>query len=106
MIDGHGTVWRPHHSDPDALRTYTLGPQVTDTFDLRSCIRTALRTVAPDVVILPGPGSNLGSAVAQTMIMERWSGIHSRDSFVARQKEEPILLSMRWPDQRERLVTR
>ncbi len=106
MIDGHGHVWRPHHTDPEALRDYTLGPQVTETFDLRACIRTALRTVGPDVVVLPGPGSNLGSAVAQTMIMEGWSDIQSRDSFVLRQNEDPILLSMRWPDQRERLVAR
>ena len=106
MIDGRGHVWRPHHSDPNAIRAYTLGPQVTDVFDLRACIRTALRTVAPDVIVLPGPGSNLGSAVAQTMIIEGWSGIHSRDSFLARQNTDPILLSMRWPDQRKRLVAK
>ena len=67
-------------------------------------LRTALRTVGPDVVILPGPGSNLGSAVAQAMIMERWSGIDSRNAFITRQNQDPILLSMRWPDQRARVV--
>jgi [acyl-carrier-protein] S-malonyltransferase len=104
MIDGRGKIWRPFHSDPSSLRDYTLGAQVTDAFDLRHCIRTALRTVAPDVIILPGPGSNLGSAVAQTLIMEGWAGITSRDDFIARQNHDPILLSMRWPDQRAQVV--
>jgi len=104
MIDGHGQVWKPVHSDPTKIRKYTLSTQVTEAFDLRRCIRTALRTVAPDVIILPGPGSNLGSAVAQTLILEGWAGITSRDAFVARQNDDPVLLSMRWPDQRARVV--
>ncbi len=104
MVDGCGRVWRPLHADPQALREYTLGTQVVAPFDLRAAIRIALRNLAPDVVILPGPGSNLGSAVAQTMIMEGWSGISSRDNFIQRQNADPILLSMRWPDQRMRVV--
>jgi len=104
MVDGLGQVYRPHSASPQELRDYTLGAQVHETFDLTLCIRTALRTVAPDVVILPGPGSNLGSAVAQSMIQEGWSGVKNRDDFVARQNRDPILLSMRWPDQRARVV--
>ncbi len=104
MIDGLGHVHSPYSASPERLRNYTLGPQVTDTFDLTLAIRTALRTWAPDVVILPGPGSNLGSAVAQTMITERWAEIGSREAFIKRQNDDPILLSMRWPDQRERVV--
>ena len=105
MIDGNGQVWRPVYSDPIALRDYTLGAQVVAPFNLKRCIHTALRTVAPDVIILPGPGSNLGSAIAQTLIAERWNGIDSRDAFIERQNSDPILLSMRWPDQRARVVT-
>lgn len=104
LIDGLGQVFRPHSASPQAIRDYTLGAQVTETFDLSLAIKTALRTVAPDVVILPGPGSNLGSAVAQTMIDEGWAGITSRDDFVGRQNSDPILLSMRWPDQRSVVV--
>ena len=104
MVDGSGQIWRPFHADTRALRDYTLGEQVVAPFDLKAAIRTALRNLAPDVVILPGPGSNLGSAVAQTMIMEGWCGISSRDDFIQRQNGDPILLSMRWPDQRMRVV--
>jgi [acyl-carrier-protein] S-malonyltransferase len=104
MFDGLGRVFRPHSADPQCIRDYTLGAQVTETFDLSLAIKTALRTVAPEVVILPGPGSNLGSAVAQIMIEEGWAGITSRDDFVSRQNNDPILLSMRWPDQRKRVV--
>ena len=104
LIDGLGRIFRPHSASPKAIQAYTLGAQVTETFDLTKALKTALRTVAPDVVILPGPGSNLGSAVAQAMIQERWSGIKSRDDFIARQNSDPILLSMRWPDQRSKVV--
>ena len=104
MIDGLGQVYRPHSASPEAIRDYTLGAQVTDTFDLTKALITALRTVGPDVVILPGPGSNLGSAVAQSMIQEQWAGIRNREAFISRQNNDPILLSMRWPDQRSRVV--
>lgn len=104
LIDGLGRVFKPYSAEPAVVRDYTLGAQVTDTFDLTRALKTALRTVGPDVVILPGPGSNLGSAVAQSMIMEGWAGIHHRDAFISRQNSDPILLSMRWPDQRVRVV--
>lgn len=104
MVDGHGRVYQPHSASPEAIRDYTLGAQVSDTFDLTQALRTALRTVGPDVVILPGPGSNLGSAVAQSMIQENWAGIRNRESFISRQNSDPILLSMRWPDQRALVV--
>ena len=104
MIDGFGRLHRAGSADPQRIRDYTLGDQVTDAFDLRCCIRTALRTVGPDVVILPGPGSNLGSAVAQVMIEEGWSNLQSKEEFIERQNTAPIVLSMRWPDQRVRVV--
>ena len=104
MIDGFGRVHRAGSADPNLIRNYTLGDQVTEAFDLRSCIRTALRTFGPDVVILPGPGSNLGSSVAQVMIEERWSNLGSKDEFIERQNTAPIVLSMRWPDQRNRVT--
>jgi [acyl-carrier-protein] S-malonyltransferase len=104
MIDGSGAVWPAKYSSGDSIRKYTLTRQVTDTFDLTACIRTALRTSAPDVVVLPGPGSNLGSAVAQVLISEGWAGISNRDDFIKRQNSDPILLSMRWPDQRKLVV--
>ena len=104
LIDGLGRVFRPYSASPEIIRDYTLGAQVIETFDLTRALTTAFRTVGPDVVILPGPGSNLGSAVAQAMIQEGWAGIRSRDDFIARQNGDPVLLSMRWPDQRARVV--
>lgn len=104
LIDGTGRVWRPHHADPEGLRDYTLGAQLTEAFQLTTSIRTALRTLAPDAVLLPGPGSNLGSAVAQTMISDGWQGLSNQDEFIARQKVDPVLIAMRWPDQRSRVV--
>ena len=104
LVDGTGRVWRPHHADPDGIRDYTLGVQLTEPYQLTRCIRAALRSFGPDAVLLPGPGSNLGSAVAQTMISERWQGLTCQDDFIARQKHDPLLISMRWPDQRSRVV--
>lgn len=104
IVDGKGKVWRPHHADPAGLCDYTLGAQITETFDLTTSIRVALRSFGPDAVVLPGPGQNLGSAVAQTMIDEGWSGLHNSADFVARQAKDPALLSMRWPDQRALVV--
>lgn len=104
MVDGAGRVHRAGSADPNAIRDYTLGAQVTDTYDLTLSIRTALRTMGPDVVILPGPGSNLGSAIAQAMIAEKWNGIDSKEAFLTRQNSKPVVLSMRWPDQRQRVV--
>ena len=106
LIDGRGRVHTPHSADPSFLRDYTLGLQVTDTYDLSLSLRTALRTLGPDVVILPGPGSKLSSAVAQAMISEGWAGIHSQDDFVNRQHQQPVLVSMRWPDERAQVVAK
>ena len=100
MIDGSGRIWRPRISDPAALADYTLGEQVMDTFDLREALRVGLREYAPDCVILPGPGSNLGGAIAQTLIRERWAGIGSRGEFLARQVSDPVVLALRRPEQR------
>ncbi len=103
LVDGTGRVWRPRISDPSALLFYTLGPQVTEPFDLTAAVRVALREYAPDLVVLLGPGNPLGSIVAQILVAEGWSGIHSREDFMKRQETDPIVVAMRWPEQR-RLV--
>jgi hypothetical protein len=104
LIDGTGYTWRPLHADTKRLRDWTLGDQVTRTFDLTASIRTGLLEYAPDVVILPGPGSSLGGAIAQIMIEIGWKGIHDRQTFTDRQGDDPVLLAMTWPNQRA-LVT-
>lgn len=104
LIDGHGQIHRPRHAAPDALRRYTLGAQVVEAYDFSLSLRVALREYAPEVLVLLGPGSNLGGAIAQTLIAEGWSGIRSRSDFVARQAQNPILLAMARPEQRARLL--
>ena len=103
LVDGTGRVWRPRISDPSALLFYTLGPQVTEPFDFTAAVRVALREYAPDFVVLLGPGNPLGSIVAQILIAEGWSGVRSREDFMKRQETDPIVVAMRWPEQR-RLV--
>lgn len=87
LIDGRGYNWLPYGgSDSAALQDYTLGHQVTESYDFSAAVRIALREYNPDQVILLGPGSTLGSSIAQTMISERWRGIKSRDDFMNAQK--------------------
>lgn len=105
MVDGAGRVWRPRHADPGALRDYTLGEQIVAPFDFQAAVRVAMREYAPDLIVLPGPGTNLGGAIAQSLIAEGWQGLDSRTAFLARQEKSPVLASMRWPGQRN-LVTR
>jgi acyl transferase domain-containing protein len=96
LVDGQAHIWRPRHADPAALRDWTLGPQVTEAYDFSRMIRTALGEYAPDLLLLPGPGSNLGGAIAQVLISAGWQGLRSRSDFLARQAtERPILWSMR-----------
>jgi [acyl-carrier-protein] S-malonyltransferase len=104
LIDGRGAHHRPFSADPSELLDYTLGEQITEAFDLTTMLSTALGAYGPEAVILPGPGSNLGGAIAQTMISMGWAGIRCKEDFLAAQRSRPVLYSMRWPDQRAALV--
>ena len=104
LVDGTGRTWRPLQADPAGLRDYTLGAQVTATFDFSTMVRAALLEYAPEIVLLPGPGANLGGAVAQVMIEAGWRGLRSRSDFLAAQETRPVLLSMGLPEQRARVV--
>lgn len=101
LLDGCGREWRPRWADPSALRDYTLGQQVTETYDFSAMIRTALGNHGPDTVVLPGPGSNLGGAVAQVMISIGWRGLRDRQDFLEAQGgTRPVVLALRRPEQR------
>ncbi len=105
LIGGDGVVYRPWAS-PAALRAYTLGPQITLPFDFTRAIATAVGELAPDVVVLPGPGDALGSAIAQTLIARHWRGLGDRAAFAAVQaSDQPIVLAMQRADQRARVTT-
>ncbi len=71
LIDGRGHVWSPLSTDPQELLDYTLGAQVTATFDFTSMLQCALGEFAPDDVVLLGPGSSLRAPVGH---IQRWSG--------------------------------
>jgi hypothetical protein len=105
LIGGDGVVHRPWAS-PAALLAYTLGPQIVEPFDFECAIATALGELGPDVVVLPGPGDSLGSAIAQVMIACGWRGLGDRAGFLAMQaSERPIVLAMHRPEQRARVAT-
>ena len=59
MVDGRGHVWWPKATDLGALWDYTLGHQVTETYDFTRAITVAAREFAPDLFIVTGPGTTL-----------------------------------------------
>ena len=105
LIDGRGSIWWPGATDTSALWDYTLGQQVTETYDFTHAIRNAAREFAPDLFIVTGPGTTLGGAVAQSLILSQWRGMGSKNDFHIQQQTAPLLISMGMEDQR-RIVTR
>lgn len=104
MIDGRGAIWWPHASDRHALWDYTLGHQVTESYDFTRAITVAAREFAPDLFIVTGPGTTLGGAAAQSLVLADWRGIGSKADFKARQDADPLLVAMGMAEQRS-LVT-
>jgi [acyl-carrier-protein] S-malonyltransferase len=100
LIDGRGAVWWPGASDPGRLRDYTLGHQVVEPYDFTRAITVAAREFAPDLFIVTGPGTTLGGAVAQSLILARWRDMQSKDDFQVRQADRPLLVSMSRAEQR------
>lgn len=101
LIDGRGHVWWPGASSTDALYAYTLGHQVTEPYDFTAAIRSAAREFAPDLFIIAGPGTTMGGAVAQALILSNWRGMASKADFQARQSAAPLMVSMGLADQRK-----
>ncbi|MEJ5216630.1 ACP S-malonyltransferase [Cognatishimia sp. D5M38] len=104
MIDGRGHIWWPGASDPSGLWDYTLGHQVTETYDFTAAITTAAREFAPDMFIVTGPGTTLGGAIAQSLIQADWQGMRNKTDFKEKQDAGPLLVSMGMESQRA-LVT-
>lgn len=104
LIDGRGAIWWPHATDTAALWQYTLGHQVTEPYDFTHAITIAAREFAPDLFIITGPGTTLGGATAQSLILANWQGMQSKSDFQTAQSAGPFLISMGMDDQR-RLVT-
>lgn len=81
LIDGRGAFWNPNEVDIERLRNYTLGHQVTETYDFSAAICSAARELMPDVFIVLGPGTTLGSSAAQSLIKSGWRGLQSKSDF-------------------------
>ncbi|MEY1557573.1 ACP S-malonyltransferase [Yoonia sp. R2331] len=94
LIDGRGAIWWPDASDTDALYDYTLGAQVTETYDFTRAIAIAAREFAPDLFIITGPGTTLGGAVAQSLNLSNWQGLATKADFQSRQADAPFLIAM------------
>ncbi len=104
LIDGRGAIWWPYATDTQALWDYTFGHQVTEPYDFTHAVQIAAREFAPDLFIITGPGTTLGGATAQALILANWQGMASKSDFQSAQQEVPFLISMGMDDQR-RLVT-
>ena len=100
LIDGRGKVWSPYSSNPKELMDYTLGEQVTNTFNFNHSITVAIKEYSPDKIFLLGPGNSLGGAVGQILVDNYWLGINSKKDFINRQNNDPYILSMGIPEQR------
>jgi acyl transferase domain-containing protein len=103
MIDGRGQIWWPGACDLGALWDYTLGHQVTETYDFTHAIAQAAREFAPDIFVVTGPGTTLGGATAQSLLLSGWHGLVSKLDFKEQQKSSPILISMGDGDQRKQV---
>jgi len=104
LIDGRGHIWWPGATHTQDLWGYTLGHQVTEPYDFTRAIHTAAREFAPDLFIITGPGTTLGGAVAQSLILANWRGMASKTDFQSIQNTAPLLISMGMDTQRA-LVT-
>ncbi|MDQ1847329.1 ACP S-malonyltransferase [Gemmobacter fulvus] len=105
LIDGRGHIWWPGAVDTHKLWDYTLDHQVVQSYDFTKAITHAAREFAPDLFIITGPGTTLGGAVAQSLILADWRGMRSKTDFQNNQNAAPLLVSMGMDDQR-RTVTK
>jgi len=104
-IDGQGRIWSPRAFNRDAIYRYTLGAQLTDSYDFTRAVQVAAAEFAPDTVIVLGPGTTLGAPVAQALIASGWRGLSGKADFQARQQREPMLISMGMAEQRVRALS-
>jgi acyl transferase domain-containing protein len=99
-IDGQGRIWSPSAFNREAIYDYTLGAQLTDSYDFTRAVQVAAAEFAPDTIIVLGPGTSLGAPTIQALIASGWRGLSGKADFQARQQDTPILISMGLADQR------
>jgi len=106
LIDGRGAIWWPGATEPAALRDYTLGAQVVETYDFTKAVQVAAKEFAPDAFIVTGPGGTLGGAITQSLIGIDWEGINDKAAFQTRQADKEILIAMGRDEQRPNAIKR
>jgi [acyl-carrier-protein] S-malonyltransferase len=95
LVDGRGSLFTPWATNTGELLRYTLGHQITRPYDFTRSVRVVLRELAPDQLVLPGPGNTLGGITGQILCLEGWRGIHSRTDFDREQAgPRPLVHSM------------
>ena len=99
-IDGQGRIWSPSAFSREAIYDYTLGAQLTDSYDFTRAVQVAAAEFAPDTIIVLGPGTSLAAPTIQALIASGWRGLSGKADFQARQQDAPILISMGMTDQR------
>lgn len=106
LIDGCGHIWQTFATEPSALHHYTLDRQVQGHYHFSLALEVALKEFVPDHLILLGPGSGLGGAIAQTLIQLKWQGLASKHDFMRQQtSHQPLVLSMAMAEQRALVVS-
>ena len=101
LIDGCGAVWRRFETDPQALWDYTFGHQILAPYDFTAAMTVACREFAPDRVLLLGPGETLGGAIGHCLVALDWLDVADKSLFLRRQDEDPFLIAMGRPSQRQ-----
>ena len=104
LVDGRGQIWTPWSSDPGALWDYTFDTQICQAYNFTKAVQIAVKTFAPDCLILTGPGNTLGGAIAQSLVEISWQDLDSKLAFSTRQKASPYLLSMGLAEQRSSVI--
>ena len=99
-IDGQGRIWSPGAFDVNAIYDYTLGAQLTDTYDFTRAVQVAAAEFSPDTIIILGPGTTLGAPTIQALIASGWRGLSGKADFQSRQNDDPFMISMGMADQR------
>lgn len=104
LIDGRGKIWMPYSTDVNQLWDYTLGEQICDVYDFTKSVDVAVKEFSPDHLILLGPGTNLGGAIAQVLIKSEYKNLTCKNDFKELQSINPYLLSMGELSQRSKVV--
>ena len=104
LIDGRGHQWLPKTVNTNALWDYTFGYQVTETYNFTKAITNSVKELAPDILIILGPGTTLGGATAQTLISCGWESLKSKADFLARQQNAPYIAAMGLETQRKLVI--